>query len=532
VLNQFNGCSSAATVGVQQNIVDPVADAGASSILTCAVTSLSLSGIASGNSQNLSYLWTTTGGNISSGANTLAPTVNQPGAYLLTVTDEENGCTAIDQVQIGQDIVPPAVIIASPGVLTCTQTEVAINAMASDAGPNFTPQWATSNGNILSGVQALSPLVNQPGLYSLTISNSENGCVATSSVQVTQDIVPPAVDAGDGFTLPCFEDIAYLQGSASAATGNLGLQWSTTNGQLVLGQNTLSPAISSGGTYLLFVVNQVNGCTASDEVLILENFPANPQYAPEQPLCYEDKGLIEILGVSGGTPPYVYSVNGGATFQSSPLFVNLNAGLYSIVVQDALGCETTPESQPIVAPNPVIVDLDGIVQLKLGESYQLQVLVNFPENEIQQITWTPSEGLSCDDCLTPTVTPTQSTQYRVEVIDQNGCYGTASVQFILDKRPAVFVPNIFSPNGDGENDVFFINAKPESVRQIKSFLVFSRWGESVFEYFNFQPNNPAYGWDGTHRGRPLDPAVFVWFAEIEFIDGRTELFEGGVTLIR
>jgi len=433
---------------------------------------------------------------------------------------------------ISQDIAPPALLIATPGVLTCVQQTVALNAAGSDAGSNFATVWTTANGNIISGTQGLNPVVNQPGLYTLTISNAVNGCVSANSVQVTQDVAPPVVDAGQGFTLPCFEDIAYLQGSASASTGNLSLQWSTSNGQLVAGLNTLSPSISSGGTYTLFVVNQFNGCTASDQVLVLENFPANPEYAPAQPLCYDDKGAIQILGVSGGTPPYLYSINGGATFQSSTVFTNLGAGLYSIVVQDALGCETAPEAQAIVAPDPVTVDLDGIVQLKLGESYQLQVLINFPEDDIQQIAWTPAEGLSCNNCLTPTVTPMQSTVYRVEVTDKNGCFGTASVQFVLDKRPAIYVPNVFSPNGDGENDIFFINAKPDGIRQIKSFLIFSRWGESVFEYANFQPNNPAFGWDGTHRGRPLDPAVFVWFAEIEFIDGRTELFKGDVALIR
>jgi hypothetical protein len=70
------------------------------------------------------------------------------------------------------------------------------------------------------------------------------------------------------------------------------------------------------------------------------------------------------------------------------------------------------------------------------------------------------------------------------------------------------------------------------VAQIRSFMVFDRWGESVCAYQNFQPNDPARGWDGTHRGRALDPGVFVWYAEIEFIDGRVEMLKGDVALIR
>ncbi|RMF32633.1 MAG: gliding motility-associated C-terminal domain-containing protein [Bacteroidetes bacterium] len=96
----------------------------------------------------------------------------------------------------------------------------------------------------------------------------------------------------------------------------------------------------------------------------------------------------------------------------------------------------------------------------------------------------------------------------------------------------MYIPNAFSPDGDGINDLFYIFAREGSVREIKTFLVFSRWGETVWEYHNFQPNDPAAGWDGTHRGQLMNPAVFVYFAEIEMIDGSIRLFEGDVTLIR
>jgi gliding motility-associated-like protein len=532
VFNQFNGCSTATSVDVDQNIIHPTAEAGATADLTCAVTSMSLGGSASGNSSNLGYLWTTANGNILSGANTLAPLINQPGLYLLTVTDLENGCVTTDQVQIGQNTVPPLVLIANPGILTCAQQTVTLDAMASSNGAIFSPVWTTANGNILSGTQSLSPVVDEPGSYVLTITNAVNGCSTTQSVPVVQDIVQPTVDAGEDFTLPCFDDIAYLQGSVIAATNNLQYAWTTTGGQIASGAGTLTPAVSSGGLYQLSITNLVNGCSAVDEVVVIENIPANPQFVPAQPPCFGDKGVIQVTGVTGGTPPYVFSIDGGSTFQSNALFVNLNPGWYSVVVQDALGCETTPEAQYINAPEPVEVELGGIVTLQLGESWQLQAFVNFPDEEIQEIVWTPGDWLSCTDCLDPVASPLQSIIYQVEVTTELGCRGASSVQLILDKRPAVYIPNIFSPNGDGENDIFMIFAKPEGVKEVKSFLVFSRWGETVYEYTNFQPNNPAFGWDGKHRGQPMDPAVFAWFAEIEFIDGRTELFEGDVTLIR
>lgn len=120
----------------------------------------------------------------------------------------------------------------------------------------------------------------------------------------------------------------------------------------------------------------------------------------------------------------------------------------------------------------------------------------------------------------------------IEVIGENGCSDADDLTVFVDRRKQVYVPNAFSPNADGKNDRFRIFVKPGSVRSVHDFLVFDRWGESVYEYHDFDPDEPAYGWDGTHRGDKMNPAVFVWFAIIEFVDGKTELFEGDVILVR
>ena len=85
---------------------------------------------------------------------------------------------------------------------------------------------------------------------------------------------------------------------------------------------------------------------------------------------------------------------------------------------------------------------------------------------------------------------------------------------------------------DGTNDVFMVYGDEDEIVSIRSFLVFSRWGEAVHEFYNIPPNQPAYGWDGSYRGQVMDPAVFTWFAEVEFVDGRVELFEGDVNLVK
>jgi gliding motility-associated-like protein len=101
----------------------------------------------------------------------------------------------------------------------------------------------------------------------------------------------------------------------------------------------------------------------------------------------------------------------------------------------------------------------------------------------------------------------------------------------VEEGAAVYVPNAFSPNGDNINDVFTLYPGPQ-VLNIKSFLVFDRWGETVYRYESAAPGEPAMGWDGTHRGRLMNPAVFTWFAEIELVNGAVKILQGDVNLVR
>jgi gliding motility-associated-like protein len=120
----------------------------------------------------------------------------------------------------------------------------------------------------------------------------------------------------------------------------------------------------------------------------------------------------------------------------------------------------------------------------------------------------------------------------VTVIDTSGCSITARIILRVDKTREVYIPNAFSPNGDGTNDRIMIFANAEKIIQVNTFRIFDRWGEIVFEANDFQPNDPKKGWDGFLNGEKLNPAVFVYFAEIEFIDGVTILYKGDVTLMQ
>jgi gliding motility-associated-like protein len=147
------------------------------------------------------------------------------------------------------------------------------------------------------------------------------------------------------------------------------------------------------------------------------------------------------------------------------------------------------------------------------------------------VNWMTQDTVDCDNCLSWTTIPLQSNNYAVAVVDTNGCSGTDMIQVFVNKERQVFIPNAFSPNLDGANDLFMIFAG-DDVEEIESLNIYDRWGENVFSEANFQPNDPKSGWDGFFRGVPLNNCVLVYSAVIRFKDGEKEVFKGDISIVR
>ena len=271
ITNFENGCTNLSDVTVLQDTTPPVAEAGLPDELTCSTTILTLDGSGSSSGSSFSYEWTTMNGNILSGDNSLFPTINSTGIYQLEVTDSNNNCTATDAVEITENITPPIAIIETPEVLNCEYEIISLEAGNSSADVNSSYLWTTNNGNIISGENSLTPLVDSGGDYELLITNAQNGCTNVASVMVFQDTLFPIADAGQEFILDCQDTLIVLNGTGSSTGNNFEYFWTTNSGNILSGENTLTPSINEPGTYQLEVLNTNNQCSASDAVLIGEN---------------------------------------------------------------------------------------------------------------------------------------------------------------------------------------------------------------------------------------------------------------------
>lgn len=528
VVDPTNGCRSAASTTVAQNIAPPVFTLAPAAALTCLDTLREIQADELG--PDFAYSWTSADGNILTGAAAPSPTVDEPGTYLLTVTNRTNFCVARDSLLLAENIVAPQLSIAPPATLTCAEDTVALLAQTDLAPAGVGIVWTTTDGVVTSGATTLSPGVSAPGTYRLVLINQENGCATADEVMVAQNVVLPVIDLAGTVDLGCTEDDFSL---AALATGNgpLSYTWSTENGSIVSGGLTLAPVINGVGTYQLVVTDTNNGCLDSASVIADQNLLLDFAFTQRSPNCERIDGTLLFGDVDGGTQPFRYSVDGGNTFRSEPVFQGLDPDNYVLVVQDANGCEV--ERGTSIVPAPVFeLAISENAIIDFGDFYQVDARINFPLSAVDTIIWTPARGLDCTDCLNPRAAPQETQSYRLRVETVDGCVAEDFLTIIVNEENPVYFPTAFSPNGDGVNDTFIPFASLTRVARITSMQIFDRWGESVFFNEDFAPNDPLAGWDGTLNGKPLNPQVLVYSVEVEFLNGELRLYKGDVSLLR
>jgi gliding motility-associated-like protein len=221
--------------------------------------------------------------------------------------------------------------------------------------------------------------------------------------------------------------------------------------------------------------------------------------------------------------------NGNASIlQNPPTQVYNTAGTFVIttIATNSSGCKDTTRQNIYVNPLPV-VNMPGHMTIQNG--FPVTIPATYTPNTISWI-WSPSPGLSCSNCPKPEAGPKFDTRYQVYFTDANGCINTGNVLVtVICKNSNLFIPNTFSPNGDGSNDIFYPRGK--GLERVILLRIFNRWGEVVFENRNFQVNDPASGWNGTYKGQKPKADVYVYQAQVFCDNGDIITLNGNIALI-
>jgi gliding motility-associated-like protein len=281
------------------------------------------------------------------------------------------------------------------------------------------------------------------------------------------------------------------------------------------------------GNYALRVTDAL-GCTSERPLTLRDPDPLTPIIIT----CTEVQRPPLTPSAGGGRPPYEYSIDGVNYFDRTG-FERLSEGqYYTLRIRDVEGCAITQPDfffpratrRPARLPNFVPQEIAGSVQ----------VIPDYfvPPDQIVAYRWYPAELFDCPTCPTPTVSAPSSQTISLAIDNLYGCTDSLVTFVAVDSRIPVYVPNIFTPNGDGTNDYVAIYANPLQVERVLSFQVLSRWGELMWEDYDFPPNDGRRGWDGMLNGQVGSISAYIWTAEVQLTTGELQRESGTVILMR
>lgn len=381
--------------------------------------------------------------------------------------------------------------------------------------------WSFGDGGTDNTKGPLTYAYTFPGMYNANLTVTDiDGCTDTITNKI-EIFDSPIVDAGLD-TFACAGSTIPLN-----ATGALNYTW--TNNTDLSCTNCANPFATPQQSTTYFVTGTNNACSSADSINVMVQ--TKEPVTAEQDTYAICSGGNSVMLVANGADSYLWSPANtlSSTIVQNPVAFPSANTLYTVIGKDDKNCfADTATVNVIVNEKPDVRILDSVVQIMTGMTFTIP---GFVSNDVKSYEWIPATGLSCTNCLNPVITVTGSTTYSLSGINEFGCTDTATISIIAAcTGDAVFIPNTFSPNNDGMNDYFY--PRSASSINIKSFNIFNRWGQLIFQNQNFSSNNSAYGWNGKYRNKLQDADVYIYVAELECGDGRVFIKKGNISLIR
>lgn len=337
--------------------------------------------------------------------------------------------------------------------------------------------------------------IDNPNGTELIDNGASNGCDSIVNINLTFVDIPE----GNFINSSCDENY------------ELTINGNTYNIDIPNGTELIPNGASNGCDSLVNIQLSFEGITATSSIV--------------QPDCNNTTGEVVISGING-IAPFFWAQPGDTVVEITafPYTIEGITGVGEINIFDADGCETIITYSITDFNIPVIT----------SEVINGQIIVSgITMDEINSIIWTPENGLSCNNCLNPTFALNEDTEYTIAINYGVGCETTLSILVMAEEAPIIptyHIPNVFSPNGDGSNDIFYIVPGIAGSSQIVSMTIYDRWGNQIFRKENYI-TEIGQGWDGTFKGQELNPGVFVYLIEVLENDV-IKPFYGDVTIVK
>ena len=445
------------------------------------------------------------------GQNTAVVSELCAGTFQVTVTDANN-CIATHNFIINEPIGFQAQIVNSQSVACFGEANG--QAVVTTNGTPLFYQW--DNGETSDEAVNLSA-----GLHQVTVTNFD-GCTTVAEVFVAAPAAPMTAEIITIQSVSCSDSSDGIIGvQVIAATGNVTYEWSA-------GSTTPELENIPVGLYEI-TVTDLSGCTAIAAVELTTANQIIPQLLVQDITCLtgDNSGAIITDTIVGGAPPFLFSLDPEQGFSNIQSIGFLAAGAYDLYIEEMTGCQTVFPFV-IAAPEELVVTLGEDEIIELGAAVDIEAISN-SDNVI--FKWEILDTSLCTNCTEFRDTPIFTQLYQVSATDTlTNCQAFDEKLVTVEKRRNVYIPNSFSPNGDGLNDLFRI-ATGEDIATVLSLKIFNRWGAQVYGIENIGPNELA-GWDGKYGSSNSDIGIYVFVAEVLFKDGFRQTYRGDLTLMR
>ncbi len=534
VTNTVNGCSTAlsqATVQVVPDAAIPTVTLSSNTAsITCANPTPSIA--ITTNSSSVTYSWTPVTG-ILSGSNTANPIFNLPGSYSVVVTNTINSCSTSQSgnvVTVVSNTTIPVISLSATsnnGTLTCSNTSIAVTPTIVPSS-NLTYTWSNSAG-ISTPINQANATFTAAGVYTLAVTNTLTGCVSTSTaiantytvVSNTSSPTVTVVPTSTNTTIGCGANtsVTYSLNVISASGGALNYSW--TPGGITAPNYTATTA----GVYNVIVTDAVSNCSTTTQFTIVGS-SSIPNLTSNATANFPCGASSLSLNASSTNTNVSYTWTGplgsvitGSTTNAPTVDI---AGNYVVTVTDlATGCTNS---------NTIVVSQTSITAAFTANptSGIAPLTVDFTNQSVGGTTysWVFGNNLGVSTSTNPSTVYNASGTYTVILTAYSGtCSASASAIIIVEDGLSLEIPNVFTPNNDGVNDVFII--KSSGIKEI-SLNIFNRWGQKMYEF-----TGPKAAWDGyTGTGGKATDGTYFYFVKATGFDDKVIEKNGSLSLFR
>lgn len=387
--------------------------------------------------------------------------------------------------------------------------------------------WDFGDGNTSSVASPLHIYQDQ-GIYNVTLIGTNGFCtdLQTTTVPLVHPLDAEFSVSEDSI---CNGETIFFSDNSVVSFDSSVYVWDFGDGATTVNQNTAHQYTTDGIYNATLTVTDWLGCVdvASREIVVgslaIQIGPKDTTVCLVDSMLLYSQSFYPPYFTNGVTYSWSPNENMGSPNSEETYYYNEVPGDYTYVLT-AIGypmeCVATDTLTIHIKPRPILVNVTPNTVIKYGDDIQLNA------EGVVYYAWTPPATLDNPNIGSPVGSPKESVIYSVYGMNEHGgCRDTAQVEVTVDNTMSEFVPSVFSPNGDGKNDLFrIVNIRYQKVVE---FRVFNRWGKEVYNH-----TDGSQGWDGTYNGTPQDAGVYTYIIRVNVPDGVARVYKGNVTLIR